>query len=458
MLGYGKIWPQEKISSGEILSKVCCSPVENEGSAPPWWWQLEGFDDFRKDFRRLRCEPVHPKVELTLTTALALDGVPFGSKGYHFKLHHPRYSFVGNRHQLRRVLRALALTDPHLDHHKDLAVLAATLLAVTNCEASAYAVLAFIQKKFSFKRLLFPTLDPDRQGSQGQAAMIISSYQRFCPVTYEAVRSAGLGQRLLEIVAQWLRSFFCTGFDPKRQSLQSFEQLLDAVLQVRVHQSDPYRELRQICLYILLRNSARLLVAFNADTLPAELESLAISIKVRKEFFQVLQEMNSSKMSLWSTDDMVAYMPVSLVAGWCCMLELDTLIPGSSLVIPAACACIGLMAGYMDGFKSLVNRFTPPPKDVTCDSIYWDVDEEPSSDEKVVSDPNPPVFDDDPEWVPDFRFFAGDDDPISNQLDDGPPAEVNAAENAADEAVRPQGHAVRRSQQKDTFRTRRGQR
>ena len=34
------------------------------------------------------------------------------------------------------------------------------------CEASAYAVLAFIQKKFSFKRLLFPTLDPDRQGSQ----------------------------------------------------------------------------------------------------------------------------------------------------------------------------------------------------------------------------------------------------------------------------------------------------
>ena len=26
-------------------------------------------------------------------------------------------------------------------------------------------------------------------------------------------------------------------------------------------------------------------------------------------------------------------------------------------VIPAACACIGLMAGYMDGFKSLVNRW-----------------------------------------------------------------------------------------------------
>ena len=46
-------------------SQVCCSPVENEGSAPPWWWQLEGFDDFRKDFRRLRCEPVHPKAGTT---------------------------------------------------------------------------------------------------------------------------------------------------------------------------------------------------------------------------------------------------------------------------------------------------------------------------------------------------------------------------------------------------------
>ena len=49
------------------------------------------------------------------------------------------------------------------------------------------------------------------------------------------------------------------------------------------------------------------------------------------------------------------------------MLELDTLIPGSSLVIPAACACIGLMAGYMDGFKSLVNRCLGHERaNVTC--------------------------------------------------------------------------------------------
>ena len=100
---------------------------------------------------------------------------------------------------------------------------------------------------------------------QGQAALIISSYQRFCPVTYEAVRSARLGKRLLEIVAQWLRSFFCAGFDPKRQSLQSLSNFW--MRYCRVHQSDLYR----------------LLVASNTKTL-AELESLA-SIKVRKEFF-----------------------------------------------------------------------------------------------------------------------------------------------------------------------------
>ena len=37
-------------------------------------------------------------------------------------------------------------------------------------------------------------------------------------------------------------------------------------------------------------------------------------------------------------------------------------------VIPAACACIGLMAGYMDGFKSLVNRWDRMAcsKHVTC--------------------------------------------------------------------------------------------
>lgn len=49
--------------------------------------------------------------------------------------------------------------------------------------------------------------------------------------------------------------------------------------QVEVHEGDPYRELRLICLYILLRNSARLLVAAQARTLPEELESQPSSLQ-----------------------------------------------------------------------------------------------------------------------------------------------------------------------------------
>ena len=40
-----------------------------------------------------------------------------------------------------------------------------------------------------------------------------------------------------------------------------------------MHQADPYRELRQICVYILMRNSGRLLAAAKAQKLAAELET-----------------------------------------------------------------------------------------------------------------------------------------------------------------------------------------
>lgn len=39
-------------------------------------------------------------------------------RGCHLQLRHPRYGFIGNIHQLRRVLHALALTDAHLGYHK----------------------------------------------------------------------------------------------------------------------------------------------------------------------------------------------------------------------------------------------------------------------------------------------------------------------------------------------------
>lgn len=121
-------------------------------------------------------------------------------------------------------------------------------------QASAYAMLAGILEKFCFKQLLFPEFDPEFKGSQaratskfrwrtvwskismvtkclaqapisisvsrcfqnmskcfprlhhifgqGQAAMIVSNYQAFCPATYDALCKAGLKQRLLNI-ATW---------------------------------------------------------------------------------------------------------------------------------------------------------------------------------------------------------------------------------------------------------------
>lgn len=399
---------EEKINScSDIFRKVSVSTSVSAASPSPEF-SLPNFEGFRKDFRRLRSQPCHPKVHLTLTTALALDGVPYRSQGYHVKLTHPRYGFIGNRHQLRRVLSAIALTDAHLGFDKDLIVLASTILAITNCEASAYAMMAGILEKFRFKQLLIPEFDPEFKGSQGQAAMIVSNYQCFCPATYDALCKAGLKQRLLDIVAQWLRSFFCTGFNPERQSLQDFQRLLDAVLEVEVHQADPYRELRQICVYILMRNSGRLLAAAKAQKLAAELENLAGSVIVRKEFFHVLKEMNSENVAPWSPEDMASFLPMSLVAGCCCILELDTLFPGSSIAIPVACACVGMVAGYMDGFKSLISRFARPPKDVMGDSIWAD-DEEPfPNDAKVMSDPESAEEHSDvvePDEEPDFEFF-----------------------------------------------------
>ena len=111
---------------------------------------------------------------------------------YYFKLRHPRYSFVGNRHQLRRVLGA-ALTDPHLDYHKDLAVLAATLLAVTVRQVPTPTCTSRHPQKVLLQAAVVPhagsKLTSDHQGSQGQAAMIISSYQRVLSGDL-AVRSA----------------------------------------------------------------------------------------------------------------------------------------------------------------------------------------------------------------------------------------------------------------------------
>lgn len=123
------------------------------------------------------------------------------------------------------------------------------LLHCPSLQASAYAMMAGILEKFRFKQLLIPEFDPEFKGSQaraksnlskwyqcrvtkslaqapisisvsrcfrnmskcfprhdifgqGQAAMIVSNYQCFCPATYDALCKAGLKQRLLDI-ATW---------------------------------------------------------------------------------------------------------------------------------------------------------------------------------------------------------------------------------------------------------------
>ena len=73
--------------------------------------------------------------------------------------------------------------------------------------------------------------------------------------------------------------------------------------------------------------------------------------------------MNCSDMG-FSTGDLVAFLPLGVVGGWCSMLELDSVLPCSGLVIPAACACIGLAAVYKDGLGKLVSKFCKPSKDV----------------------------------------------------------------------------------------------
>ena len=76
---------------------------------------------------------------------------------------------------------------------------------------------------------------------------------------------------------------------------------------------------------------------------------------------QVLAEMNCSDMG-FSTEDSVALLPLGVAGGWCSMLELDNVLPGSGLVIPAACACMGLAAVYKEGLGKLVSKYCKPQK------------------------------------------------------------------------------------------------
>ena len=92
--------------------------------------------------------------------------------------------------------------------------------------------------------------------------------------------------------------------------------------------------------------------------------------------------MNCSDMG-FSTGDLVAFLPLGVVGGWCSMLELDSVLPGSGLVIPAACACMGLAAVYKEGLGTLVSKFCKPPKDVIRGPFFVEEPEEKDDEDEA---------------------------------------------------------------------------
>ena len=306
-------------------------------------------------------------VEITLGRALALDGPigqVYGGEAHHFQLKHPNYAFIGARHQLRRVHLALYKKYKYLDYDNDLTIFSSNLLAMTESEMKTYALLIRMLEKFYWKRLLRPEVDDETHGqqrSQEQARQVLRSYRHFCPVTFAALRQRGFEESLVKIVDQWLRSFFCFGWDPRPQHMGNFRRLIKVLFKVKVDESDTFRDLRRIGVCLLMQNSDKLLEACNHRASARDLEAIAKRVVLGRSFFQVLAEMNCSDMG-FSTEDSVALLPLGVAGGWCSMLELDNVLPGSGLVIPAACACMGLAAVYKEGLGKLVSKYCKPQK------------------------------------------------------------------------------------------------
>ncbi|CAK9047833.1 unnamed protein product [Durusdinium trenchii] len=276
------------------------------------------FHDACKDYKRDRVGPHVVPVEITLGRALALDGPigqVYGGEAHHFQLKHPNYAFTGARHQLRRVHLALYKKYKFLDYDKDLTIFSSNLLAMTESEMKTYALLIRILEKFYWKRLLRPEIDDETHGkqrSQEQACQVLRSYRHFCPVTFAALRQRGFEESLLKIVDQWLRSFFCFGWDPDWKHMGNFQRLIQMLFKVKVDESDPFRDLRRICVCLLLQNSDKLLEACQQSRASTgDLEAIAKRVVLGGSFFQVLKEMNCCDMEL-STEDLVAFLPLGV--------------------------------------------------------------------------------------------------------------------------------------------------
>ncbi|CAK9046592.1 unnamed protein product [Durusdinium trenchii] len=354
-----------------------------------WADLVSGFHDACTDYKRDRVGPHVVPVEITLGRALALDGPigqVYGGEAHHFQLKHPNYAFIGARHQLRRVHLALYKKYKYLDYDNDLTIFSSNLLAMTESEMKTYALLIRMLEKFYWKRLLRPEVDDETHGqqrSQEQARQVLRSYRHFCPVTFAALRQRGFEESLVKIVDQWLRSFFCFGWDPRPQHMGNFQRLIKVLFKVKVDESDPFRELRRICVCLLMQNSDKLLEACDQRANTRDLEAIAKRIVLGRSFFQVLKEMNCSDMG-FSTEDLVTtFLPLGVVGGWCSMLELDSVLPGLGLVIPAACACMGLATVYKEGLGTLVSKFCKPSKDVIRGPFFVEETEEEDDEDEA---------------------------------------------------------------------------
>ena len=80
--------------------------------------------------------------------------------------------------------------------------------------------------------------------------------------------------------------------------------------------------------------------------------------------------------------DMLAFLPLGVAGGWW-MLGLDSVLPGSGLVIPAACACMGLAAVYKEGLGTLVSKFCKPSKDVIMGPFFVEEPEEEDDEDEA---------------------------------------------------------------------------
>ncbi|CAK9042551.1 unnamed protein product [Durusdinium trenchii] len=374
---------QKKRQVGAVQQKfkvpeLCCC-FRKKAHEFCWADLVSGFHDACTDYKRDRVGPHEVSVEITLGRALALDdpiGQVYGGEDHHFPLKHPNYAFIGARHQLRRVHLALYKKYKYLDFDKDLTIFSSNLLAMTESEMKTYALLIRMLEKFYWKRLLRPEVDDETHGqqrSQEQARQVLRSYRHFCPVTFAALRQRGIEESLLKIVDQWLRSFFCFGWDPRPQHMGNFRRLIKVLFKVKVDESDPFRDLRRIGVCLLMQNSDKLLEACDHRASARDLEAIAKRVVLGRSFFQVLAEMNCSDMG-FSTEDSVALLPLGVAGGWCSMLELDNVLPGSGLVIPAACACMGLAAVYKEGLGKLDDE------DEADESLEVNLDEEVTFD------------------------------------------------------------------------------